>query len=105
MNFRCRSKVSSSKRAVLCCLKTNATNGNYRVVVSNLVKPRRPVLFVSSPKNWVQWWRSPMLYEVLPKREAERWPVMPVVGFLHHASPDTYPYGWRAFRQGLTQTP
>ena len=57
----------------------------------------------------VQWWRSPMLYEVLPKREAARWPVMPVVGFLHHASPDTYPYGWRAFRQGssdpLTQIP
>jgi hypothetical protein len=45
---------------VLCSLKTNATNENYRAVVSNPVNPQRPVLFVNSPKNWVQWWRLPI---------------------------------------------
>jgi hypothetical protein len=48
-------------------LKTNATNEDYRAVASNPVNPQRPVLFVNSPMNWVQWWRLPMLYEVLPR--------------------------------------
>ena len=54
MNFPVSIKGVLVEAGVLCCLKTNATNENYRVVASNLAKPQRPVLFVSSPKNWVQ---------------------------------------------------
>jgi hypothetical protein len=65
--------VSSSKQAVLCCLKTNTTNGNYRVVGSNLAKPQRPLVrefaeelgAVVEVARIIDCW----LYEVLPQRE------------------------------------
>ena len=66
--------ASSSKQAALCSLKTNATNGNYPVVASNLTKPPETCLVrefaeelgaVVEVARVIDCW----LYRVLPQRE------------------------------------